>query len=85
MRIGASLCRVGILLADQSGQLGGDVTRLEDDGTVAEDEVYGSHHCAFSVVLAECVCVECVLEAVEGAAEEGDLVCAHSECYGLVT
>lgn len=60
----------GVLLV-REGLTGKDLTVLEDDGTVAEDEVDGAGDSALPVELAEGVGVEGVLVAVDAAAVEG--------------
>ena len=84
MWVDSSLRRVSHLLADQCGLLGDDVARLENGSAVPEYEIHGSVDGAVGVELAKSVSVECVLEAVEGAAVECHLIRTHSHCHSLV-
>ena len=83
--VGLALRRVRVLLPEQRRFLGDNSAGLEGDGAVAEDEVDCAQDCALAVELAECVRVERVLPAIEGAEVERRHVRAHAQRHRLVT
>lgn len=69
VRVGSALSRDGVLLLVH-GPPGEDHAVLEDDGGVAEDEVYGAVDVAFFVELPLGMDIESVLVAFEATAIE---------------
>lgn len=81
--IGAALGGDGAVLVGE-GLADEEEAGLEDDGGIAEDEVYGAGDGAVGVELAVGLHVERGLVAVHAAVVEGDEVSLHSERHRLV-